>query len=98
MRKGVRVYVCTGKHCRRRNEKLLAELEAAEWAEVEPVKCQSICEGPVAGVQVQGALEWFERVRGPKRRAALRTLHDTGELEGTLEKRRVGKQRNRLKR
>ena len=38
---------------------------------VELVRCQKICHGPVAGLDVDGRMEWFEQVDGVKQIAAL---------------------------
>lgn len=93
------VYVCRGKSCRedrRAFAKLVASLDGV--ARLRRVKCQKICEGPVAGTQVDGALEWFEALDTGKRRAALRRLLETGEVGRRLKRRRVAKRRGKLKR
>ena len=41
---------------------------------VHRVKCQDLCEGPVAGVEVQGRVEWFEGVRRSRHRDAVLAL------------------------
>jgi hypothetical protein len=40
-------------------------------AHVVPVRCQKVCEGALAGVEVEGRLEWFERVSGDRPLAGL---------------------------
>jgi hypothetical protein len=42
-----------------------------EGVDVELVRCQKICHGPVAGLAVDGRMEWFEHVDGIKQIAAL---------------------------
>lgn len=72
----------------------------AETAKVVSVGCQSVCEGPVVGVEVDGRLEWFERVRkGKARDAVVRLVGDRGhpELPKALTKRRVPKRAGKLK-
>jgi hypothetical protein len=94
------VYVCRGVSCRkdaRRHGALVEELCAV--ADVELVRCQSICKGPVAGVEVDGRLEWFRRVRRTGRRALAAWLLDGGRrrLPDALRERRVRKRRGRLR-
>lgn len=94
-----RVYVCGERGCGRRGDRraLLAELDGR--AEVVPVGCQSVCEGPVAGVVVTGRLQWFERVATPKSRAALVEVLQgrRGKPRKPLAKRRVGKRAGKLR-
>jgi hypothetical protein len=40
-------------------------------ASVRTVRCQKVCESPVAGLLVAGRMEWFERMDGAK---ALKTM------------------------
>ncbi|MFP5369536.1 MAG: hypothetical protein ACLGI3_02150 [Actinomycetes bacterium] len=95
----VEVFVCCGSDCRRRRDAHALLLAAAAQAgTVRPVRCQKICSGPVAGVEVAGRLEWFERLRGPKSRGALvRLLATGGPLPKRLRKRRVRKRSGRLR-
>jgi len=43
-------------------------------AEIRLVRCQKICEAPVAGVEVRGRMEWFEHMDRPKALVALAKL------------------------
>lgn len=91
-------YLCTGKHCGREAafDKLVAELE--DVAEVETVRCQKVCTGPVVGLEVDGRLQWFARVRKPKTRKALRRLlRAGGPVPDRLAGRRVAKRAGRLR-
>jgi len=91
------VYVCAGKDCRKRKRARRDLLEALEGhASVREVRCQKVCDGPVCGVAVGGALEWFGSVDDEKTRSALLELID-GRLQRPLEKRRVKKRRNKLR-
>ena len=59
---------------------------------VEHVRCQKICHGPVAGLAVDGRMEWFENLDGVKQIAALvrmtrRQPHDR--IPKPLRRRRV---------
>lgn len=45
---------------------------------VHVVKCQDICKGAVAGLEVHGRLTWFRRLRGPKAAKALAKLARRG--------------------
>jgi len=94
----VQCYLCTGKRCGREDafNALAAELE--EVAQVQPVRCQKVCCGPVVGCTVDGRLEWFARVRKPKTRKALRRLVESGgPVPDRLTGRRVGKRAGRLR-
>jgi hypothetical protein len=62
------VFVC--RKCKR-HECLTGLLERRDEFDVELVRCQKICHGPVAGVAVGGSLEWFERVDDVRSIAAL---------------------------
>ena len=93
-------YVCTGKDCRKAKcyPELVAVLRAA--GEVDEVKCQDICKGPVAGVEVGGRVEWFKRVRKHRHQAALAELVQAavGEVPTVLRDRWVPKRGGKVKR
>ena len=92
------VYVCRGSDCReekRALEKLLGALDGL--AKVERVRCQKICDGPVAGTEIDGTLEWFEELDSRKLRDALRELLEKGKPPKRLQKRRVSKRRGKLR-
>lgn len=59
--------------CRKceQHECLARILKNRTGVEVELVRCQKICHGPVAGLDVDGRMEWFENVGGIKPIAAL---------------------------
>jgi hypothetical protein len=62
------------------------------------VKCQKICHGPVVGVEVDGRMEWFERVDGVKQIGGLlRVAHrpTRSVIPKALAKRRVKKRAGR---
>jgi hypothetical protein len=95
------VFVCTKKGCGSGSQRRALADEVARVAQVTEVRCQSVCEGPVAGVVVDGRLEWFERLRTPKARRRLRAVlavGGRGPLPGALAKRRRPKRAGRLKR
>jgi hypothetical protein len=90
-------YLCVGKDCRR--DVGHAELKTAlgDIGRIRTVKCQDLCEGPVAGVELAGRVEWFEGVRKPRHREAVVALA-TGAatkvpavLEGRWARKRSGK-------
>jgi len=94
------VYLCTGKHCSRSPGH--AELAAAVGADPDlrptPVRCQKVCKGPVAGVAVDGSVEWFARIRKPKaRRAVVALARDGGPVPPRLEQRRAAKRSGQLR-
>ena len=93
-----RVYLCTGGSCRKERKafrRLEAALEGA--ARLQPVKCQKICSGPVAGVAVAGTLQWFEKLDSRKRADAFLSVVRTGDLSPKMKKRRVGKRKGKLR-
>jgi hypothetical protein len=95
------VYLCTKGSCGGAPARVRLAEELAGAAEVTEVRCQSVCEGPVAGVEVDGRLEWFERVRTAKARRGLRRLlaaGGAGPLPKPLAKRRRSKRSGKLKR
>ncbi|MEM1023049.1 MAG: hypothetical protein AAGD10_09795 [Myxococcota bacterium] len=94
----MKVYVCTGKHCRKKSECIEAVLRAA-GPKTHPVsvKCQKICKGPVVGVKLGGQVEWFKEVDSPKSLHALARMVSKGVLVKPLEKRRVPKRSGALR-
>jgi hypothetical protein len=93
-----RVYLCKGGSCRK-ERKAFRRLEAALEGEarVQHVKCQKICEGPVAGVAVDGTLQWFDALDSRKRTDAFLSLVRTGGVSAKLKKRRVAKRKGKLR-
>ena len=93
-----RVYLCKGSSCRKQRKafrRLEAALEGA--ARLQPVKCQKICDGPVAGLVVDGSLQWFEELTSRKRTDAFLSAVRTGEVPAKLKKRCVSKRRGKLR-
>ena len=90
------VHLCRGSSCRHaRGEKELRQ-RLGEVAEVYEVRCQRICDGPVIGTEVDGSLEWFERMRSKKvQRHVVEWLSGTGTFRRSLRKRRVAKRSGR---
>ena len=93
-------YLCVGKDCRR--DVGHAELRDAlgSIGKVKRVKCQDLCEGPVAGVQVGGQVEWFEGVRKARHREAVVALATGGgtTVPAELRDRWVPKRSGKVKR
>jgi hypothetical protein len=92
-------YVCTGKDCRRdeRHGALVDELGPA--TALQPVPCQDICKGPVAGVEVGGRVEWFKRLRKGRHRRAIVALAQGGPgVPEALQDRWVPKRGGKVKR
>ncbi len=73
-------------------------LDQETRATIVKVGCQKVCEGPVAGLKVDGRLEWFERLDSSKAVDALVKLvngGDGGKLPPSLAKRRSSKRSGR---
>ncbi len=72
-------------------------LRAHTRSEVELVRCQKICHGPVVGTKVDGRFEWFERVDDLRSIAALLRLAQKGanKVPKPLRKHRVKSHRGR---
>lgn len=69
------------------HRKLLRGLEEQDGVRVEEVRCQGICKGAVAGVEVDGTMTWLRRVRGGKDVRAVAKLArraDTGPVPKRL--------------
>lgn len=93
-----RVYLCKGSSCRKKRKAVRRLSSALEGvARVEPVKCQKICDGPVAGVVVDGTLQWFEELTSRKRADAFLSAVRTGEVPAKLKKRCAAKRRGKLR-
>jgi hypothetical protein len=83
---------CKGHQCL--TDFLLSRTEAA----VQGVRCQKVCSGPVAGVAVNGRMEWFERVDKAKAMvgvARLATKPRSAKVPKALRKKRVVKRSGR---
>ena len=92
------VLVCCGASCvKRRRAQERLEREVGEVAQIERVGCQKICSGPVVGVEIEGRLEWFRRVRGSRSRRALVTLLCEVKLGKRLRMRRAKKRSGKLR-
>lgn len=94
MAKRSTVYVCSGKRCvdhPKRRKQLIAAIE--EFADVRACQCVKICHGPVAGLELDGRLEWFRGLHSKKAIQRLRKLVEQGKLAKSLQKRRVAKRR-----
>ena len=91
-----RVLVCTGDDCRDAAgfDKVLLIAAASEGATT--VRCQGVCKGPVVGVERDGEIRWYTKVRGD-RRTALARLLSSGSGRRDLHSAEVRKRRGRLK-
>ena len=92
--------LCRGGSCRKslRKKKGLKDELALLPVDVSRVGCQKICKGPVVGVEVDGQLEWFERMGSKKAVRELCELVRKDEIPKPLRKRhhpeRSGKTRS----
>jgi hypothetical protein len=84
------VYVCKGSHCSKGKCDRRGLLDALDGvARVRTVGCQKVCRGPVAGLEVDGCLEWFADLGSDKARRRLVKLIRKGRIGKGLEKRRA---------
>lgn len=86
--------------CRKcKNHACITELlRARSDTDVELVRCQKICHGPVVGTAIDGRFEWFERVDDVRSVAALlRLAHKSrpSKVPKPLRKHRVKSYRGR---
>ena len=92
------VFVCRGTSCRHHQgyDALRAAISAV--ADVADVRCQRVCDGPLAGAAIEGSLEWFSRMDSDKaRRQMVDLVAGSGRLKQSLKKRRVKKRAGRLR-
>ena len=90
------VYLCRGSDCRGGKRRRLRDA-LPRGTRVVDVRCQSICDGPVAGYVVDGRLEWFERLSGRRSREAFAELVAGGRMRDRLKRRRVRSRRGKLR-
>lgn len=72
------------------SDKVVDFLATQTRANVKTVRCQKVCEGPVAGLSIRGRLEWFGKMKGPKAlsaMAALTSVSTPKKIPKTLRKR-----------
>lgn len=92
------VWLCAGSDCQKKRKANARLLEAlAGRARVVPARCQKVCEGPVIGLQVDGELQWFGKVKGKAVRQALQAFLDQGELRKPLKGRVIKKRSGKLR-
>lgn len=56
------------------SDKVVDYLSSQTRASVKTVRCQKVCEGPVAGIAIRGKMEWFGRMKGNKALTAMAAL------------------------
>ena len=91
------IYVCKGKGCRKSEYTRSLEGCLSEHGQVIQVKCQKICKGPVVGVEVNGSIEWFKKLRSQKAQNQLVELLLKGRLAGSLSERIANKRRGKIR-
>lgn len=72
------------------SKRVVTFLATQTRATVRTVRCQKVCEGPVAGLSIGGRMEWFGRLKGPKQLRALErlvTVSSPAKIPKTLRKR-----------
>jgi len=92
------IYICNESDCAKDKKKLrnLKKTVSAE-AKIKTVKCQKICEGPVAGTLIDGNVVWFERITTAKHREALLRLLQTGKVNKLLKKHECKKRSGKIR-
>ena len=92
------VYVCTGSDCRKRKKAFKSLLGAlSQRVEVCEVKCQKICSGPVVGVEINGQIEWFRKMKDDAMHTPLFALLRDGSMSAALKKHVVKARRGKLR-
>ena len=81
--------MCGAGDCRdeRKDHKKLTEALSGV-ARVVHARCQKICDGPIAGVEVDGRLEWFARIDDKSLRSDFIDVVKGREVSKRLQKRR----------
>ena len=92
------VYMCHGSDCRKKKKEWTALTESlSEQGTVCAVRCQKICKGPVVGIEVNGRLEWFTKLKKKTLHRQFLALTQSGtvpeRLKTRLSKKRQGKLR-----
>lgn len=82
--------VCSGSHCRKalQRDDGLVDALARIPIDIERVRCQKVCKGPVVGLAVEGEWQWFRRMNSRKALRALAELVEEGTIAKPLRKRR----------
>lgn len=92
-----RVAVCVGSDCRTAKGFTKVRDLAATTEAASTVPCQDICSGPVVGLERDGEIRWYSKIRGDRRRLLARVL--AGEAgRKVLRDREVRKRRGKLRR
>jgi hypothetical protein len=79
------LFVCQGKDCRKKADRLCALKDSLQGqGEIISVQCQKICKGPVAGLEINGQIEWFSKLNDEKSLRQLGLLLQSGELKKRL--------------
>jgi hypothetical protein len=90
------VAVCVGKDCAAAKGFVKLVEVAAQLPKPRQVPCQECCDGPVAGLLVNGKMRWFERIRRKELRAALVASVDERRVHELLTGREVRSRRGRF--
>ena len=92
------VYVCTGSDCRKHKKAFKSLLGAlSPRAEVCEVKCQKICSGPVVGVEINGQIEWFRKLKDQALHTQLFEFLRDGTISRSLKSQVVKARRGKLR-
>ncbi len=92
------VYLCSGSGCKKRKaENKSFRKSVGASLEIEEVRCQKICKGPVAGAEVDGTLRWFRKLDARTDLVELRRAINDGRLPKGLAKKQVEKRTGKFR-
>ncbi len=91
------LYFCSGSDCQNlKSDRALREALDGR-VEVCDVRCQKICKGPVVGLEIDGRIEWFYKMKSKSMRKRLVALVKSGELHSSLASRLSSKRSGRFR-
>lgn len=92
------VYLCRGSGCKKRKaeEKRLRQ-GIGDTLEIKEVRCQKICKGAVAGVEIDGTMQWFRKLNPETDLVDLRKALRGGRVPKRLAEKQVKKRMGKLR-
>lgn len=96
-RRPIHVVVCTGGDCRKAEGHDDVRALAARTDGATTVPCQDVCSGPVVGLERDGEIRWYSKIRGARLRTLARILSGDAPRKA-LRDREVRERRGKLRR